>query len=35
MDNLLNSATGIWAEFGDSIPLDGFAESINKTYKVG
>ncbi len=35
MDNLLNSATGIWAEFGDSIPLDGLAESVNETSKVG
>ena len=26
LNNLLNSATGIWAVYGDSIPLDGLAE---------
>lgn len=35
MDSLLNSATGIWAVYGDSIPLDGLAESVNETAKVG
>ena len=35
MDSLLDSATGIWAVFGDSIPLDGLAESVNETAKVG
>lgn len=35
LNNLLNSATGIWAVYGDSIPLDGLAESVNETAKVG
>ena len=35
LNNLLNSATGIWATYGDSIPLDGLAESVNETSKVG
>ena len=30
-----NSMTGIWAKYGDSIPLDGLAESINETSRVG
>lgn len=35
LDSLLNSSIGIWAKYGDSIPLDGLAESINETSKVG
>lgn len=35
MDSLLDSATGIWAVYGDSIPLNGLAESVNETAKVG
>ena len=35
LNSLLNSAAGIWAKYGDSIPLDGLAESINETAKVG
>lgn len=35
MYSLLDSATGIWAVYGDSIPLDGLAESVNETAKVG
>lgn len=35
MDSLLDSVTGIWAVYGDSIPLDGLAESVNETAKVG
>lgn len=35
LDSLLNSSIGIWAKYGDSIPLDGLAESINETAKVG
>lgn len=35
LNSLLNSATGIWAKYGDSIPLDGLAESVNETAKVG
>ena len=35
LNSLLNSSIGIWAKYGDSIPLDGLAESINETSKVG
>ena len=35
LDSLLNSSIGIWAKYGDSIPLDGLAESVNETAKVG
>lgn len=35
LNGLINSAAGIWAKYGDSIPLDGLAESINETAKVG
>lgn len=31
---LVHAATGIWAQYGDSIPLDGLMESINETSKV-
>lgn len=34
LDSLLNSSIGIWAKYGDSIPLDGLAESVNETAKV-
>lgn len=32
--SITNSMSGIWAKFGDSIPLDGLAESVNETAKV-
>ena len=32
--SITNSMTGIWAKYGDSIPLDGLAESINETSRV-
>ena len=35
LDSLLNSSMGIWAKYGDSIPLDGLAEAINETARVG
>lgn len=35
LNSLLNSSAGIWAKYGDSIPLDGLAESVNETAKVG
>ncbi len=35
MNTVLNAATGIWAKYGDSIPLDGLAESINETANAG
>lgn len=30
-----NGAIGAWAKYGDSIPIDGLAEAINETIKVG
>lgn len=34
--NVLTNATiGAWAKYGDSIPIDGLAEAINETVKVG
>ena len=35
MNQVLRAATGIWAKYGDSIPLDGLAESINETSNAG
>lgn len=35
LNSLVNSAAGIWAKFGDSIPLDGLAEAINHTSQLG
>ncbi len=32
---MTNAAIGAWATYGDSIPIDGLAESINETIKVG
>lgn len=32
---VIDSATGAWAKYGDSIPIDGLAESINETIKAG
>lgn len=32
---LIDATTGAWAEYGDSIPIDSLAESINETIKVG
>ena len=34
-NKLLTAATGIWAQYGDSIPLDGLMESINETASCG
>lgn len=34
-NSLVSAATGIWAKFGDSIPLDGLMEAINETSVVG
>lgn len=34
LDSLLNSSIGIWAKYGDSIPLDGLAESVNESSRV-
>lgn len=35
LNSLLNSSIGIWAKYGDSIALDGLAEGINHTVKLG
>lgn len=35
LNSLLDSSVGIWAKFGDSIPLDGLAEAINHTSNLG
>lgn len=32
---LTDMAAGAWATYGDSIPIDGLAESINETVKAG
>lgn len=32
---LINGAIGAWATYGDSIPIDSLAESINETIRVG
>ena len=35
LTELTNAAIGAWATYGDSIPIDGLAESINETIKAG
>ena len=35
LNELINGAVGAWAEYGDSIPIDGLAEAINETVKTG
>lgn len=32
---LVDSAIGAWAKYGDSIPIDGLSEAINETIKTG
>lgn len=32
---LIESCIGAWTKYGDSIPIDGLAEAINETAKVG
>lgn len=32
---ITNAAIGAWATYGDSLPIDGLAESINETIKSG
>ena len=32
---LTDAATGAWAKYGDSIPIDGLAEAINETVQAG
>lgn len=33
--SMIDLVTGAWAKYGDSIPIDGLAESINETIKTG
>ena len=35
LESITHSMIGIWSAYGDSIPLDGLAESINETARVG
>lgn len=35
LTQLTEGAIGAWATYGDSIPIDGLAEAINETVKVG
>jgi len=35
LNELTNATIGGWAKYGDSIPIDGLAEAINETAKVG
>ncbi len=35
LTELTDAAIGAWATYGDSIPIDGLAESINETIKAG
>ena len=32
---MIDSVTGAWSKYGDSIPIDGLAESVNETIKAG
>ena len=35
LNQLINGSIGAWATYGDSIPIDGLAEAINETIRVG
>lgn len=35
LNQIVNGTVGAWAKYGDSIPIDGLAEAINETVKVG
>lgn len=35
LTELTNAAIGAWATYGDSIPIDGLAESVNETIRAG
>ena len=35
LNDLINMTVGAWATYGDSIPIDGLAESINETIRSG
>lgn len=32
---IVDATTGVWAKYGDSMPIDGLAESINETIRAG
>ncbi len=32
---LIDTTVGAWAQYGDSIPIDGLAEAVNETIKTG
>src|SRR5699024_8497108 len=34
LTEITNGTIGAWAKYGDSIPIDGLAESINETIKT-
>lgn len=34
-ERIVTAATGAWAQFGDSIPIDGLLESINESSRLG
>lgn len=34
-ERIVTAAAGAWAQFGDSIPLDGLLESVNETSRAG
>lgn len=35
VSKLIEGATGVWASYGDSIPIESLTESINETIQVG
>lgn len=35
LEQLINNTIGAWATYGDSIPIDSLAESINETVRAG
>lgn len=35
LTTIINGTIGAWSTYGDSIPIDGLAESINETVKTG
>ena len=35
LQELIDGTVGAWAKYGDSIPIDGLAESINETVRAG
>lgn len=35
LNQVIDGAVGAWAKYGDSIPIDGLAESINETVRAG